>query len=388
MGVAHETKSAGVRIKLLRTAAGMSQPQLALAIEQAARRRQATTRRRIALPDRGTLKTQISFWENGRRMPSDFYRPLLADALGVPESELFGDRPAAPPLDETAEELRHRIAAAGAVDAGTVELLDAQTHQLRLMDRRLGGREVLGQLRSHVESVQGLLTHAVLPGQRRPLAAILADAATLAGWQAADTGAATEAWRHYETAKAAAREAESPVLLAHAMGEQAYALLDLGRPTDALDLVRAAQALGGPPLPPLLACWLTAAAAELCATSGNAEACHRALDLAERTLPSDCADPELPFLLLAPAHLTRWRGSALSRLGDADAMTDLYSALDGMGTTSTLRAEAGLRVDLVVAFAARGDHAQAAAEAVVARELATRAGSARLRRRLDQLAAA
>lgn len=387
VSVAHENKSVGVRIKLLRTAAGMSQPQLALAIEHAARRRQATTRRRIALPDRGTLKTQISFWENGRRMPSDFYRPLLADALGVPESELFGDRPAAPPLDETAEELRHRIAAAGAVDAGTVELLNAQTNQLRLMDRRLGGREVLGQLRSHVETVQGLLTHAVLPGQRRPLAAILADAATLAGWQAVDTGATTEAWRHYETAKAAAREAESPVLLAHAMGEQAYALLDLGRPNDALGLVRAAQALGGPPLPPLLACWLAAAAAELCAAGSDAEGCRHALDLAGRSLPTDCTDPELPYLLLTPAHLTRWRGSALSRLGDADAIDHLYAALDAMGASSTLRAEAGLRVDLVAALTASGNRDQAATEAQAARELATRAGSARLRRRLDQLAA-
>jgi hypothetical protein len=171
------------------------------------------------------------------------------------------------------------------------------------------------------------------------------------------------------------------------MGQQAYALLDLGRPTDALALVQAAQRLDGGPIPPLLACWLTAAEAELSAASGDADGCRRALELADRTLPPDYADPELPYLLLAPAHLARWRGSALSRLGDPDAIAHLYAALDGMGTSSTLRAEAGLRVDLVAALSASGAHDQAQMEAAAARELATRAGSVRLRRRLNHLAA-
>lgn len=388
MGVPHDTKTTGERIKHGRLAAGMSQTHFAVAIEQAARRASAASRRKVTVSERGSLKTQISFWENGHREPGDFYRPLLADALGISAADLFGPppTPSTAPLDEEADELRHRILAAGAVDASTVELLDAQTHQLRLMDRRLGGREVFGQLRSHVKTAQGLLAHAVLQAQRAPLAAVLADAATLAGWQALDTGAPSEAWRYYETAKAAAHEAESPALLAHAMGEQPYALLDLGRSSDALALIHAARRAGGAALPPLLACWLAAATAELSAADSDADDCRRSLDLAHRTLPADCADPNLPYLLLTPAHLDRWRGSALARLGDADATTHLYAALDGMGVLSTLRAEAGLRVDLVVALTAAGDRGQAATEALAARELATRAGSTRLRRRLDQLA--
>jgi len=384
----HDPNAIGTRIKLYRTAAGMSQVQLAIAIERAARRASEVTHRNVGVPGRASLKTEISQWENGHRVPGDFHRRLLAAALNVPQAELFGT-PAmtVTPLDEAAEELRFRILAAGAIDAATVDLLNGQTHQLRLMDRQLGGREVLGQLRSHVETVQGLLSHAVLPTQRAPLAAILADAAALAGWQALDTGAPVEAWQHHETAKAAAREAGSPTHLAHAMGQQAYALLDLGRPKDALALVHAAQRLDGGPIPPLLECWLMAAAAELSAACGDADGCHRALELADLTLPPDCADPELPYLLLAPAHLARWRGSALSRLGDPDAIAHLYAALDGMGTSTTLRAEAGLRVDLVAALSASGALDQAHTEAAAARELAHRAGSVRLRRRLDHLAA-
>lgn len=384
----HGPNAIGTRIKLYRTAAGMSQPQLAVAIDQAARRASLAAKRKITVPGWASLKTQISLWENGHRAVSDFYWPLIADALNVPQAELFPPpAPTVTPLDEAAEELRHRILTAGAIDAGTVDLLNAQTHQLRLMDRQLGGREVLGQLRSHVQTVQGLLSHAILPAQRAPLAAILADAAALAGWQALDTGAPSEAWQHHETAKAAAREAGSSAHLAHAMGQQAYALLDLGRPTDALALVHAAQKLDGGSIPPLLTCWLMAATAELSAASGDADRCRRALELADHTLPSDYADPELPYLLLAPAHLARWRGSALSRLGDSDAIALLYAALDGMGTSSTLRAEAGLRVDLVAALSASGAEDEARSEAAAASELAIRAGSVRLRRRLDRFAA-
>ena len=388
VSVTHEANAIGTRIRLYRTAAGMSQTQLAVAIDQAARRASAAAKRKITVPGRASLKTQISLWENGHRAVSDFYWPLIADALNVPQAELFPSPvPTVTPLDEAAEELRHRILTAGAIDAATIDLLNAQTHQLRLMDRRLGGREVLGQLRSHVQTVQGLLSHAILPTQRAPLAAVLADAAALAGWQALDTGAPAEAWQHHETAKAAAREAGSPAHLAHAMGQQAYALLDLGRPADALALVRAAQSLNGTALPPLLECWLTAVAAELSAASGDTDGCRRALELADHTLPVDCADPELPYLLLAPAHLARWRGSALSRLGDPDAVAHLYAALDGMGTSSTLRAEAGLRVDLVAALTGTDAQDQAHKEAAVARELVTRAGSVRLRRRLNHFAA-
>jgi hypothetical protein len=50
---------------------------------------------------------------------------------------------------------------------------------------------------------------------------VLVEASTLAGWQALDRAALGQAWTHYERAKAAAREADSPALLAHAIAEQA-----------------------------------------------------------------------------------------------------------------------------------------------------------------------
>src|SRR5258706_249985 len=85
-----------------------------------------------------------------------------------------------------------------------------------------------------------------------------ATAATLAAWQALDVGAADRAWRHYELAKQAAREAERPRYLAHAMGEQAYVLSDAGQPELALQLVQEALAVRGD-TPPRLTAWLLSA---------------------------------------------------------------------------------------------------------------------------------
>src|SRR5262249_54978268 len=94
------------------------------------------------------------------------------------------------------------------------------------------------------------------------------DAGALAGWQALDVGSGAEAWRHYETAKAAAREAQSDALLAHAMGEQSFALLDIGEQELAVGLFRQARTLTARNGPPLLKAWLHAAEAEAHATAG------------------------------------------------------------------------------------------------------------------------
>jgi hypothetical protein len=72
----------------------------------------------------------------------------------------------------------------------------------------------------------------------------------------------TQAWQHFEVAKAAAREAEDAAVLAWAGGEQAYVLLDLGRHRDAQHLVRHQRDRFERKVPPVLGSWLAAAEAE------------------------------------------------------------------------------------------------------------------------------
>jgi tetratricopeptide (TPR) repeat protein len=239
----------------------------------------------------------------------------------------------------------------------------------------------------HLTTVQTALSHAILPSIRRPLAAVLADAAALAAWQALDVGAINRAWTYHETARYAALEARDPVLLAHAMAQQAFVLVDIGELLAAQELVAEAWREAGRQLPSRFQAWLHAAEAEVAAASGEQEQTARSFDRAATSLPSndEAVDPDMPFIVLNEAHLARWHGNALARLGVHDAVSELYKALNDGGTASD-RAAASLRCDLAQALSKQGNYAEARIHAVEARRLARRSGSVRQRRRIDRLA--
>jgi hypothetical protein len=167
------------------------------------------------------------------------------------------------------------------------------------------------------------------PQRRARLALVLADAAALAGWQAIDMGRLPPAWAHFEMATAAAREAADDSLLAFAAGEQAYVLLDLGQPAQALEKVRAVRVEARTAIPRLLRGWLHAAEAEMAAASGQQVTCRSALDLAARQVTHPQADATLPYLALDATHLARWRGNCLVQFGDTATITELTGALLG-----------------------------------------------------------
>ena len=76
-------KKIGERIRAAREALGMSQQELGDAI--------------------GVTKAAVSFWENGKYLPSDDYWSLLAQHLQVPVTFLtigVGKGPAKPPTDD------------------------------------------------------------------------------------------------------------------------------------------------------------------------------------------------------------------------------------------------------------------------------------------------
>ena len=185
-----------------------------------------------------------------------------------------------------------------------------------------------------------------------------------------------------------ALEARDPALLAHALGQQAFVLAEVGEGAAAVELVREAQEVAKHHVPTRLSAWLYAAEAEVCAGAGDRLGCRRALDRATALLPSGPAiQPDLPYIVLDETHLARWRGHSLSRLGDAGAVDNLYAALNRMDGTFT-RAEAALRCDLAYAHVIRGEQGEARNHAREARKLASRTGSVRQLRRLDRMIAA
>ncbi|MFV2096234.1 hypothetical protein ACFHW1_12210 [Micromonospora sp. LOL_014] len=165
-------------------------------------------------------------------------------------------------------------------------------------------------------------------------------------------------------------------------------LVDAGKPELARMLILGAVSLAERKAPARLLAWLQAAHAEFAATLSDASAAHAALDQAAATLPagSEMRDEEVAGIFLNEAHLTRWRGNAHALLGERSAVDELHAALAGMDGTFT-RAEAGLRIGLAHAHLAGGDLREAEQEARRARALASRTGSLRNQRRLNQLLA-
>lgn len=344
--------------------------------------------RSVTLPGDDSLRRMVREWVNGRRGLSEFYAGLFTAVFGVPFTPTSPDRQALPTVNsnESHDELAERLDAAAAVDAELVRIFEAETQNLRLLDRQLGARRLLEQTELHLRQITDMLAYSVAPGVREPLAAAAAEVAALAGWQALDLGDPARAWRHHEVAKAVARDSGSPAVAAHVTAQQGYALIDVGRGEDAVQLMRHARQEAGGTVPAVLQSWLWAAEGEALASAGEERGSRLAIDEASRYLPSSAEGAELPYIVLDERHLRRWRGHCLARLGAVEAIDELSTALATLDPTFT-RAAAALHCDLAIAHSVRGEHDAAHDAAEKSRELATRTASVRQQRRLNRLVA-
>jgi hypothetical protein len=307
---------------------------------------------------------------------------LLEHLFGEPITALL-----APPKTTTESEyinpgaeLRQSLDAARRVDHSTIVLLHQQLDALRRLDRQLGAIIVRDELKTKIRQVERLAAHSLAPGTREPLAALLSEMHTLAGWQALDLGDITDSWQHYEQSRATAAQSDSIVYESHAAAEQAFVLIDAGAISAAVDLLDSARRRAETTAPRVLRAWLAAAHGEALAAGDRRIASLHAFDQAARLLPDGPTD-ERPYVALDLVHLARWRGHALARFGDPDATVVLTDALNRLDP-SFVRAETALRVDLATALAASGHRDEARTQADHAARLATQVGSARQRRRV------
>lgn len=315
-------------------------------------------------------------------------RPATVDLLerifGVSIGELL-----APPRNETSDratvELRQRLNASRHVDLAVIGLLREQLDGLRRLDRQMGAIVAYGEVREKAEQVRQLHAYSLTPNVRAALAGVLSELGALAGWEALDQYDIGRSWEHHQLAKQAARESDAPGLLAHTIAQQAFVLSELGEIWSAVEQLAEARILVKRTAPRLLRAWLAAAHGEGLAVAGRRDDALRAFDAAGALLPADPVDPTLPFLFLESVHLDRWRGHALARLGDVEAVGVLTGALERLDPTFT-RAETSLRVDLAVALTATGEHSGARAHADRAERLAVEIGSVRQQRRMRALA--
>ncbi len=273
-------------------------------------------------------------------------------------------------------ELRQLLSASRQVDVTVVELLRQQLDALRRLDRQMGAAVAYEEVKAKIAQVERLQSHSLTPSIRTRLAVVLSELYALAGWEALDRYAIREAWEHHERAILAARAAESQTRLAHATAQQAFVLVDIGEIGSAVEQLGQARALVRRSAPTLLRAWLAAAHGEGLAALNRRDATLRAFDTSDRLRPTDPVDPTMPFIFLEGVHLDRWRGHALARLGDSEAIGVLSNVLARLDPTFT-RAETTLRVDLAHALERNGDKDAVQGHARRAEELAADIGSSR-----------
>jgi hypothetical protein len=310
---------------------------------------------------------------------------LLERMLGLPIDDLLSSPDVVRgPVGAAEEELRQRLSAARRVNADVLALLQDQLTAVRRLDRQLGASTAHEEVSTKVRQITRLRSHSLTPGVRSQLGALLAEFGTLAGWQQLDMGFVGDSWQFYERAKAAARESGDAAFEVHTAAEQAFVLIDVEETASAVELLQATERRAQRVAGRLLRSWLAAAHGEALAADGQRSASMRAFDRAAGLLPADVSAVDGPYVVLDPVHLARWRGHALARVGEPDAVDVLSTALSRLDPTFT-RAETGLRVDLATAFFAMGERVEGRAHAKRARALAVEIGSVRQQRRIARL---
>lgn len=304
-----------------------------------------------------------------------FNQPI--NVLLAPREESAEDR-------DSENELRDRLRASARVDASTLTLLGNQLDATRRLDRQFGALVAHEEVLTKIEQVTPLLRHCLTTGHRQGLAEHLSELSALAGWQALDMGLLTDAWRHHERGKAAAKESDNVEFEAHTSAEQAFVLVDLGQPGEAVEALAPIRATVAHRSGRLVRAWLAAAHGEALAAAHQRSACLQAFDEASSLLPEEPHWDGGAYVALNSVHLARWRGHALARVGAPEAVDVLTSALAGLDPTF-VRAEASLHVDLATAQHRMGEHERAQHHAAQAHKIAESVGSVRQRRRVQNL---
>ena len=336
---------------------------------------EAVKARGVVPPEGASLKRMFAYWESGARAVTVAAYQEAFCAMYAAPAEALGFAPTVPSGTDDAE-LDQRLELV-TVDQELVKLLETQTQDLRLLDRRLGSAARAAMAEAHVEQIADLLRRSVGP-HREALAAALAEAALLAGWIALDRSDIKAAWHWHSLARSAAIESGSADHVAHALGQQAVVLVDAGQTIAALDAAREASRIANGS-PPVLRAWVAATEAEVLAANGDSVEAARRFRDAARHLSRD-NEQDLPFIMLSESHLERWRGHALLLSRDPGALDALTAALDADG--DSVRASASLHTDLAIASLRHGDREEGAQEAERATRLAERSGSARHAKRL------
>ncbi|GAA4791927.1 hypothetical protein [Streptomyces ziwulingensis] len=203
----------------------------------------------------------------------------------------------APDLDRplhTADPAGHDRYEAAPVGSQELDGLEQSVKVFRVWDAARGGglqrKAVVGQL----NEVGGMLAYRHPPHPQRRLWGVAANLAVLAGWMSHDIGLEPTAQRYFLIAAHAAREGGDRPRAGEALSRAARQMVHLGRPDDALHLMKLATSGAGEQMLPRTQAMFHTIEAWAQASMGKGQAMRRTLGRAEDLFVSDRADTEPP----------------------------------------------------------------------------------------------
>ncbi len=183
---------------------------------------------------------------------------------------------------------------AAPVGSTEIDALEHSVDVFRAWDAQRGGglqrKAVVGQL----NEVGGMLAYHHPDHLQRRLWGVAANLAVLAGWMSHDVGLEPTAQKYFVIAAHAAREGGDRPRAGEALSRAARQMVHLGRPDDALDLMKLAKSGSGEETLPRTRAMLCTIEAWAQASMGRGQAMRRTLGEAEELFVSDRGDVPPP----------------------------------------------------------------------------------------------
>lgn len=183
---------------------------------------------------------------------------------------------------------------AAPIGSQEIDALERSVEVFRAWDAARGGglqrKAVVGQL----NEVGGMLAYRHPDHLQRRLWGVAANLAVLAGWMSHDVGLEPTAQKYFVIAAHAAREGGDRPRAGEALSRAARQMVHLGRPDDALDLMKLARSGSGEQTLPRTRAMLHTIEAWAQASMGRGQAMRRTLGEAEDLFVSDKGDVPPP----------------------------------------------------------------------------------------------
>ncbi|MDF9811629.1 hypothetical protein [Streptomyces sp. SPB162] len=223
----------------------------------------------------------------GSALSSAMYDWLHTDPALVADAPVIND----PLHADPAAYDRYEAAPVGSQE---IEALERSVEVFRAWDAARGGglqrKAVVGQL----NEVGGMLAYHHQDHLQRRLWGVAANLAVLAGWMSHDVGLEPTAQKYFVIAAHAAREGGDRPRAGEALSRAARQMVHIGRPDDALDLMKLAKSGSGEQALPRTRAMLQTIEAWAQASMGRGQAMRRTLGEAEDLFASDKGDVPPP----------------------------------------------------------------------------------------------